>query len=41
VLAKSIAALKREHGVDEVLPVSAKTDAGTKVLWQRLLAVAE
>lgn len=41
VLAKSIAALKREHEVDEVLPVSAKTDAGTKVLWQRLLAVAE
>jgi GTP-binding protein len=41
VLAKSIAALKREHGVDEVLPVSAKTDAGTKVLWARLMAVAE
>ena len=41
VLAKSIAALKREHGVDEVLPVSAKTDAGTKALWARLLAVAE
>jgi GTP-binding protein len=41
VLAKSIATLKREHGVDEVLPVSAKTDAGTKVLWTRLMAVAE
>jgi GTP-binding protein len=41
VLAKSIAALKREHGVDEVLPVSAKTDAGTKALWARLMAVAE
>ena len=41
VLAKSLATLKREHGVDEVLPVSAKTDAGTKLLWQRLLAVAE
>jgi GTP-binding protein len=41
VLAKSIAALKREHGVDEVLPVSAKTDAGTKPLWQRLMAVTE
>jgi GTP-binding protein len=40
-LAKSIAALKREHGVDEVLAVSAKTDAGTKVLWARLMAVAE
>jgi GTP-binding protein len=41
VLAKSIAALKREHGVDEVLTVSAKTDAGTKALWSRLMAVAE
>ena len=40
-LAKSIAALKREHGVDEILPVSAKTDAGTKALWQRLMAVTE
>ena len=37
----SIAALKREHGVDEVLAVSAKTDAGTKALWGRLMAVAE
>lgn len=41
VLAKSIAALKREHGVDEVLAVSAKTDAGTKALWARLMAVTE
>ncbi|HEV2709306.1 MAG TPA: ribosome biogenesis GTP-binding protein YihA/YsxC [Edaphobacter sp.] len=41
VLAKSIAALKREHGVDEVLPVSAKTDAGTKALWARLMAITE
>ncbi len=41
VLAKSIAALKRAHGVDEVLAVSAKTDAGTKALWGRLMAVAE
>lgn len=41
VLAKSIAALKREHGIDEVLPVSAKTNAGTKALWQRLMAMAE
>ncbi|MBN9618041.1 MAG: ribosome biogenesis GTP-binding protein YsxC [Acidobacteriales bacterium 59-55] len=40
VLAKSIAALKREHGVDEVLAVSSKTDAGTRALWQRLMAVA-
>jgi len=40
-LAKSIAALKKAHEVEEVLPVSAKTDAGTKALWQRLMAVAE
>lgn len=41
VLAKSIAALKRAHGVDEILPVSAKTDVGTKALWQRLTSLAE
>ena len=40
-MAKSIAVLKREHGVDEVLAVSAKTEAGTKGLWGRLRAVAE
>ncbi|WP_263381736.1 ribosome biogenesis GTP-binding protein YihA/YsxC [Granulicella arctica] len=40
VLAKSIAALKRFHEIDEVLPISAKTDAGTKALWGRLMAVA-
>ncbi len=39
VLAKSLAALKREHGIDEVLPVSAKTSAGMKPLWARLLEV--
>lgn len=39
-LAKSVAALKREHGVDEVLPVSAKNQAGVAALWQRLNAVA-
>src|ERR1700724_1431000 len=32
-LAKSIAALKREHEVDEVLPVSANKESGTKALW--------
>ena len=40
-LAKSLAALRREHEIDEVLPVSAKSEAGTKALWPRLLAVAE
>lgn len=39
-LAKSLAALKREHEVDEVLPVSAKTGAGVKVLWGRLMDAA-
>ena len=41
VLAKSVAALKKAHEVDEVLAVSAKTDAGTKELWQRLMGVVE
>jgi GTP-binding protein len=41
-LAKSIAALKREHEVDEVLAVSAtKGEAGVKGLWARLMAVAQ
>lgn len=41
VLAKSIAALKREHEVDEILPISAKTGAGIAMLWQRMMAVME
>jgi GTP-binding protein len=40
-LAKSLAALKREHEVDEVLPISAKTNAGIKALWSRLRSVAQ
>jgi GTP-binding protein len=40
-LAKSVAALKREHEIAEVLPVSAKTGAGIKELWGRLTAVVE
>ncbi|HZY61679.1 MAG TPA: ribosome biogenesis GTP-binding protein YihA/YsxC [Edaphobacter sp.] len=40
-LAKSLAALKREHGIDEILAISAKTSAGTKALWQRILEAAE
>ena len=39
VLSKSLAALKKAHEVDEILTVSAKTDAGTGVLWQRLHAL--
>ncbi len=40
-LAKSLAALKRANEIDEILPVSAKTDAGTKALWARFIAIAE
>ena len=41
-LAKSLAALKRELEVDEVLAVSAaKGEAGVKGLWTRLTAVLE
>ena len=36
VLAKSLAALRVAHGVEEVLPVSAKTQDGLKPLWARL-----
>jgi len=39
--AKSLAALKREHEINEVLAVSTKTEAGTKALWPRLMAVVE
>jgi GTP-binding protein len=41
-LAKSVAALKREHGVDVVIPCSAKLgkqDKGLRHLWERLLAL--
>ena len=41
VLSKSIEALKREHEVDEVIAVSAKTGAGTQILWQRLAALGD
>src|ERR1700734_4122295 len=40
-LAKSVVALKKSHGVDDVLTVSAKTDAGTKGLWAKLMEVVE
>jgi GTP-binding protein len=32
-LAKSVAALRQAHGVDDLIPVSAKTNAGIKALW--------
>jgi len=40
VLAKSIAALKAAHGVDEILPVSAEKNTGIPQLWQRLHALS-
>ncbi|MGH9596497.1 MAG: ribosome biogenesis GTP-binding protein YihA/YsxC [Edaphobacter sp.] len=40
-LAKSVTALKKAHEVEEILPVSAKTDAGTKSLWAKMMEVAE
>ncbi len=41
VLQKSLAALRKAHEVIEVLPVSDRTEAGTKALWSRLLEVAK
>lgn len=40
-LTKSMAALTKAHGVEGILPVSAKTDAGIKALWARLMDVAQ
>lgn len=40
-LAKSLSELRKAHEVEEILPISAKTDAGTKALWQRLMEVLE
>jgi GTP-binding protein len=40
-LAKSMAALKKAHEVAEILPVSAKTNAGTKALWAKMMEVAD
>jgi GTP-binding protein len=40
-LSKSIAALKRDHQVDEVLPISVKDQRGIKQLWSSILATTE
>ena len=40
-LNKSIAALMQAHEVPEILPISAKTNAGIPQLWQRLTSLAE
>lgn len=41
VLAKNLAALKREHEIDEILPVSSKTGSGIPALWERIQSAAE
>ncbi len=40
VLAKNLAALKRTHGVDQILPVSAEKSTGLSDLWSRLKTAA-
>lgn len=41
VLTKSVAALKKAHGVDVVLPVSVKTGKGIKELWGEIVGVLQ
>lgn len=38
-LAKSLAALKKEHGEERILAVSSKTENGVKTLWPEILSV--
>ena len=40
-LQKSLAALRKAHEVEEILPVSAEKGTGIKELWGRLMFVAE
>ena len=39
-LANSIAALKKAHGEERILPVSSKSENGVKPLWPEILGVA-
>jgi GTP-binding protein len=41
VLNKNLALLRKTHEIEEILPVSAKTNDGIPQLWQRLHALAE
>ena len=41
VLNKNLAALKKAHGIADILPVSAKTNDGISALWQILHGLAE
>jgi GTP-binding protein len=40
-LTKSLTALKKAHGVDQVLPVSSKSAGGVKGLWPEILNVIQ
>jgi len=40
-LNKSLALLKREHQLEEILPCSAKTSAGLKALWARMMLAGQ
>jgi GTP-binding protein len=40
-LTKSLAALKKAHGVDRILPVSSKAVGGVKALWPEILNVIQ
>ena len=40
-LGNSVLALKKAHGVDEVLPCSVKDQRNIKQLWARILAVRD
>jgi GTP-binding protein len=40
-LNKSLALLKREHQLEEILPCSAKTSSGLKALWARMMLAGQ
>jgi len=40
-LTKSLAALKKAHGVDRILPVSSKSESGVKTLWPEIVSVIQ
>ena len=40
-LSKSLAALKKAHGVERILPVSSKSESGVKALWPEIVSVIQ
>jgi GTP-binding protein len=40
-LAKSLAALRKAHGEERILPVSSKTEGGVKALWPEIMGVIQ